>query len=83
MRLGAIWRAGPFALEGGYGWVRSQQELSATGAVPQTFNPEWNGDKVYATATWRTGPASLRLLVSHQVFSGNFGGLGGSLGAVF
>jgi hypothetical protein len=83
VRVGAVWTSGPFALEAGYGWVRSQQELSTAGAVPLSYSPDWNGDKAYATATWRTGPASLRMLVSHQVLSGHFGGLGGSLGAVF
>jgi hypothetical protein len=74
---------GPFRLDGGYGVVRSQREvqggLSFAGLSPVAY-----GDKIYLSAQWTPRKnIFLKFLVSHQIFSGNFAGFNGAIGAIF
>jgi hypothetical protein len=83
IRAGSTVDLGPFRLDGGYGVVRSQREvqggLSFAGLSPVAY-----GDKIYLSAQWTPRKnIFLKFLVSHQIFSGNFAGFNGAIGAIF
>src|SRR5439155_983917 len=79
-RAGVALEAEPLSLEAGALALRSIQRVSAQGPLPLGYTPDWLGDKAYAAVRWKpTGAISLRMLISHQIFSGDFGGLSGSI----
>src|SRR5262249_11444434 len=83
IRGGTTIDLGSFRLDAGYAAVRSRREIQGDPAW-SGLSPLGYGDKVYFSAQWRPRTnIYLKFLVSHQVFTGSFGGLNGSLGAIF
>src|SRR5439155_8442429 len=67
-RAAAAYRHGIFGGEAGYAMVHSWQQLATSGPPVPFFTPDWTGDKVYASSTLYLGPATARLMISHQLF---------------
>jgi hypothetical protein len=83
IRAGSTVDLGPFRLDGGYAVLRSQREVQG-GSSFEGLSPVAYGDKIYVSAQWNPRKnIFLKFLVSHQIFSGSFGGFNGSLGAIF
>jgi len=83
LRGGTTVDLGMFRLDAGYAAMRSHREIQGDPAW-SGLSPVGYGDKVYLSAQWRPRKnIYLKFLISHQVFTGSFGGLNGSLGAIF
>ena len=83
IRGGTTVDLGLFRLDAGYALARSQREIQGD-PTWSGLSPVGYGDKVYLSAQWRPRKnIYLKFLISHQVFTGDFGGLNGSLGAIF
>ena len=83
IRGGTTLDLGPFRLDAGYAALRSHREIQGDPSW-SGLSPVGYGDKAYLSAQWRPRKnIYLKFLISHQVFTGSFGGLNGSLGAIF